>query len=184
MDDKLNIGCGEDYRQGWINVDKYYPMSDLKFDLNVMPYPIEDNSIIEVNAEHVIEHLERPVEVMKEIHRICKGGAKVHIKVPNFSSSIAFTDPTHLRFFSVRSFDYYDPTTKIGRRCGYEVAGNFKVISRRICLPWWFEYMNPIVNYNFFMQKFYEDSTLRGLFPAGEMKFELVVVKPVVNKSV
>jgi len=176
-DVRLNIGSGRDYREGWVNVDKYYPRADLSFDLESYPWPLADNSVFEANAAHVLEHMHEWSDVLRELHRVCSDGAAVHIRVPNFASSIAFTDPTHRRFFSVRSFDYFDPSTKIGKGSGYEVFGNFKVMKRYIRFPWWFFWMNPIVNCCFLMQKFYEDSTLRGLFPCGEMLFELVAVK-------
>ena len=42
MEKKLNIGCGEFKKDGYINVD-YYSVSepDVKHDLNKFPYPFK-----------------------------------------------------------------------------------------------------------------------------------------------
>jgi SAM-dependent methyltransferase len=55
----------------------------------------------------VLEHVDDTLATMEEIHRVCAPGAKVHIIVPHFSSNGAFTDPTHKRFFSALTFDYF-----------------------------------------------------------------------------
>jgi predicted SAM-dependent methyltransferase len=55
---KLNLGCGSDYRQGYINVDRVSGVADVVHDLNVFPYPWSDNSVDEIVARHILEHLE------------------------------------------------------------------------------------------------------------------------------
>jgi len=47
--------------------------------------------------------------VLEELYRISKNGATIKIIVPFFRSYYAFIDPTHKHFFTVRSFDYFDP---------------------------------------------------------------------------
>lgn len=105
MSKKLNLGCGEFKKEGYVNVD-YYSVSepDVKHDLNKFPYPFKDNEFDVVEADHLLEHLEDPFRVMKEIHRICKNGGSVIIKVPHFSRG--FTHSEHKRGFDV-SFPYY-----------------------------------------------------------------------------
>lgn len=44
---------------------------------------------------------------MKELWRISKNGAKIKIIVPYFSHPISFQDPTHKRFFTLKTFDYF-----------------------------------------------------------------------------
>lgn len=78
-------------------------------DLNKHPWPIESNSGDRVMAYHVLEHLDNTVESVKEIYRILKPGGIVEIRVPHYSCSSAWTDPTHKHAFGVGSFFYFDP---------------------------------------------------------------------------
>jgi SAM-dependent methyltransferase len=48
----------------------------------------------------MLEHLERPDNLVEEIYRISKDGARLIIEVPHFSSHIAYSDLTHKRYFS------------------------------------------------------------------------------------
>ena len=68
---KLNLGCGEFKKAGYINVD-YYSVTDpdLKHDLDIFPYPFADNEFKLIEADHLLEHLDNPFRVMKELHRI------------------------------------------------------------------------------------------------------------------
>ena len=109
---KLNLGCGTDYRQGYINVDKGACKCDIQHDIEIAPYPFEDNSVDEVLLQHVLEHIdpERFYNMMKEIYRICKNGAKIHVESPMAGSNNYFTDPTHKMPVTDRTFDYFDKT--------------------------------------------------------------------------
>ena len=111
---KLNIGCGEDKKEGYINVD-WSPLvgADVVHDLNVLPYPFESNSMELIEAFHVLEHLEKPFLIMKEFHRILAPGGVVHIKVPHFSRG--FTHAEHEHGFDVTFPLYFNPSfTKSG----------------------------------------------------------------------
>ncbi|MGH7282615.1 MAG: hypothetical protein ACRELY_13900 [Polyangiaceae bacterium] len=57
-------------------------------------------------AHDVVEHLDDVIGTMEEVHRVCRRGASVKITVPHFSSSNAFTDPTHQHYFGYESFHY------------------------------------------------------------------------------
>jgi SAM-dependent methyltransferase len=104
---KLNIGCGEKRIPDALNID-FNPTvhPDLVYDLNKLPWPFEQDSFVEVLAFDVMEHCDDVVATMNEIHRVCRHEACVRITVPHFSSSNAYTDPTHRHFFGYESFDY------------------------------------------------------------------------------
>lgn len=105
---KLNIGCAGYKQEGYINVDwQSIVEPDVSHDLNVFPYPFSDNEFDEVRAHHVLEHLDRPFEVMKELHRILKPGGRLHIKVPHFSRGMAH--PEHSHGFDVTFPNYFNP---------------------------------------------------------------------------
>lgn len=84
---KLNLGCGGDKKQGYVNIDiRKEVKPDMVLDLEKTPYPFDDNSIDEILAKDVIEHFSfRNVErVVKEWHRILKPGGKLVIQTPDF----------------------------------------------------------------------------------------------------
>ena len=114
MNHRLNLGCGEDYREGYLNVDFHDHIKvDKVLNLNQVPYPFKDNTFDEVIAYHVIEHLNDPFTIMKELHRITKPMAKVHIKVPHFSRG--FTHAEHKAGFDITFPYYFNPKfTKSG----------------------------------------------------------------------
>ncbi len=82
---KLNLGCGYDYRPGWINIDavaKTHP--DLVHDLN-RPLPFETGSVTKVVAQDILEHFtyEDVDLVIGEIARVLRTRGQLHIRVPN-----------------------------------------------------------------------------------------------------
>ena len=123
----LDLGCGKKKRPGSIGVDySDRHNADIIHDLNIFPYPFESNSIDEIYLDNVLEHLDKPMRLMEELHRITKLGGKVKIIVPYFRSKWAFIDPTHKTFYTVDSFAYYDPDHIICQRYDY-VTTRFQV---------------------------------------------------------
>jgi predicted SAM-dependent methyltransferase len=100
---KLNLGCGKDYIKGYVNVDyKDNPCKkDVEHDLNKAPYPFKDNSIDEVRMIQVLEHLDNEI-VFRELYRICKSGALIHIEVP-FSIN-GFNHIQHRKYYDWNTF--------------------------------------------------------------------------------
>lgn len=98
---KLNIGCGFNKRQGFINVDKAKECEpDMVADLE-KSWPFESNSIDEIQASHVLEHMGETTEgflnIMREMYRVCQNGARIHIQVPHHNHWTFHADPTHVR---------------------------------------------------------------------------------------
>lgn len=97
---KLNLGCGTDFLKGYINVDKY-GNPDKKTDLEVFPWPWKNNSIKEIVMKHTLEHLgattDTYLNIIKELYRICKPNALIHITVPHPRHDHFLNDPTHVR---------------------------------------------------------------------------------------
>lgn len=111
---KLNIGCAGFKKDGYINLDwQSIVEPDVNHDLNVFPYPFADNQFELIEAFHILEHLDRPFSVMKELHRILKPGGRLLIKVPHFSRGL--THPEHTHGFDVTFPNYFNPRfTKVG----------------------------------------------------------------------
>jgi predicted SAM-dependent methyltransferase len=107
---KLNIGCGSDLIPGWINLDQNASNGvTLCFDLDSIPrvaLPLDENSIDEIFASHIIEHLRSPLEVFEELWRIAAPGCQMIIRVPHGASDSASNDPTHRRNIYPGFFNY------------------------------------------------------------------------------
>jgi ubiquinone/menaquinone biosynthesis C-methylase UbiE len=111
--DKLNLGSGRFKKKNFINIDVDPSTNpDVLYDLNKIPYPFPDNSFSLITANHVLEHLENPFKIMKELHRILKSGGNLIIRVPHFSR--AFTHPDHKRGFDVSLPLYFNKRFKGG----------------------------------------------------------------------
>jgi SAM-dependent methyltransferase len=99
---KLNIGCGNNKFPGYINTDREPSVApDVVMDLEQFPWPFEDNSVDEILAVHVLEHVGATPQVflgvMKEIYRVCRNGAQIRIAVPHPRHRFFTDDPTHVR---------------------------------------------------------------------------------------
>jgi len=101
----LNLGCGFDRFEGYVNVDAFdICKPDIVHDLNEFPYPWADNSVDEIKMLHILEHLDDWWKVFLECVRILKPGGYLHIHVPDESSSTALTYRDHNHVFSFVSF--------------------------------------------------------------------------------
>ena len=86
----LDIGCSKNKIPHTLGVD-IDPASDADVihDLNTYPYPFEENSVNQIYAKHIIEHLENPRKFIRELHRILKPQGRAFIETPHFSCRVA-----------------------------------------------------------------------------------------------
>jgi hypothetical protein len=170
----LHLGCGRHYMPDAINVDRVAAEGvspDLVHDLEVRPWPFPRDRFREVFATDVIEHLDDTLAVMEEIHRVCAHGAQVHLVVPHFSCVNAFADPTHRRFFTSKSFDYFTE----GHAFGFYSDARFRSIRSEICF-------HPTLTNKIvwrLAKRFTEayESRWAWMFPAWFLSVDLEVVK-------
>lgn len=109
---RLNLGAGSALLTGWINLDRLpLPGIDVVHDLDVPPWPFETRSLDQIVAKDVFEHVGDPILFMTECHRILRPGASLFIQCPYYKGRDAFTDPTHKRFPTEHTFDYWIPGT-------------------------------------------------------------------------
>ena len=110
----LNLGCGFKKKDGFVNVDAFdICKPDVVHDLNVFPYPWEDDSVAGIEMWHTLEHLDNWWGVFLECTRILKPGGYLDIRVPDESSTSAGTYRDHNHIFSQYSFH------GIGARAGW-----------------------------------------------------------------
>lgn len=105
--EKANLGCGDDYREDYLNVDiDEHHTIDFSWDLNDRPWPWPDNSFEKVVMHNVLEHLDDQLATLEEIHRITRQGGTVIISGPHWNSPGAWIDPTHTRPFTREMFEH------------------------------------------------------------------------------
>jgi predicted SAM-dependent methyltransferase len=83
-DYKLNVGCGPNRKDGWINLD-LSKSADLRLDLREK-LPFHNNSASIIYSEHFFEHLEYPhdaINFLKESLRVLKEGGLFSVGVPD-----------------------------------------------------------------------------------------------------
>lgn len=131
------IGCGnsrhkkiymEDESPSWsnlttIDIDPNCG-ADVIHDLNVTPWPFEDDTFDEIHAYEVLEHLGRQGDYISffaqfsEIYRILKPGGLLIGTTPAFRSRWVWGDPGHTRYFGPESLVFLDQrqyTNQVGK---------------------------------------------------------------------
>lgn len=121
---KLNLGCGDKKKKGYINVDispKCDP--DVVADVTETPWEFADD-VERIEFDNLLEHLTRNdvINVLNECHRVLKDGGTVWIKSPAIQKDFnyqqldaVFGDPTHRSFFTERTFDYWNKKDPMNR---------------------------------------------------------------------
>lgn len=110
---KLNLGSGEFHKEGYVNLDYRDDVgAEVVHNINSLPLPFADNSFSLVEADHVLEHIESPFAVMRELYRIVEPGGVIDIRVPHFSRG--HSHPEHVHGFDVSFPLYFNPTFKGG----------------------------------------------------------------------
>ena len=163
---KLHIG-GEEKKEGWkiLNIQQK-PNVDFIGDITDLGQ-FEDNSIEEIYASHVVEHVaQKKVETtLKGIHRVLKDNGK-------FVLDILVPDPDFLyreeKYRELPVMDFKDSKTgeliEIFETCKYDV-------DTEVCdLSWEYRYKeNPSYNkvFDYQMRMYYPDTINRLLIDAG-----------------
>lgn len=129
---KLNVGCGKDIREGWVNLDREaLPGVDIVCDLDVCSaIPITGEGVSEIYMSHILEHLTRPLQAMQMLHSVAAPGCLCTIKVPYGSSDNAWEDPTHVRPYFLGSFQYFSQLSY--SRADYGYRGDWRIKHRTL----------------------------------------------------
>lgn len=124
----LDLGCGFSKEKDSIGVDMIAGSdADVLANLAHHTLPFQADSFDVIYCNDVLEHLPNVIGAMEEIWRVGKPGADVYIVSPSMSSAHLHNDPTHLRGFTSRSFDYFVQGEKLFKY-GYSAA-RFEKIS-------------------------------------------------------
>lgn len=175
---KLNVGCGTDIKEGWINLDLHKNEGvDIIHDIEKLPLPFKEGSFDEILCQDVLEHVDY-IPVLKDLHRILKLGGKLNIKVPHFTSANNFKDPTHLKMFSCSTFDFFVKDGNHIRSYYFDFGFSSKDFSKILFNKKKYFFINyfvePVVNRKVTFQDFYETSFLCRIFPARDISVCLI----------
>jgi predicted SAM-dependent methyltransferase len=176
---KIDLGCGPKKKQGTLGVDHFpYPGVDVVFDLNRVPWPLNDNLFETVYASHVIEHMDNIPDFMREIHRISNQNAVVHIITPHFSSLDSWKDPTHRWHLSIEWYwPFCNPDSYLTKQ-----IPEFEVINSYVKFSSSLRNITPKIIHRLFGQKTWEKH-YPFRYPAKNIHTELRVVKKNIDEK-
>ncbi len=119
--DRLMLAAGKTRREGYVHHDRVaLDGIEVIHDLNVFPWPWADDSWDYIEFSDCIEHMKGDlVQVMDELHRILRPHGYVYIHTAQVGSWQLFTDPPHVRGFTLESFDSFDPERQWGEAYPY-----------------------------------------------------------------
>lgn len=112
---KLNLGCGQDIKPGYTNVDFRELPGAEKVDLSKLPWPWASESADEILMLDFLEHFpyRNTVTILQEAWRVLKKNGRLEVQVPDF---------THCSkvILNIRPF--------MCNRCGWEFIDNHSQI--------------------------------------------------------
>jgi len=175
---KLNLGCGRNIKNGWVNLDSVdIPGVDVIHDIEKLPLPFDDEHFDEIRCDNILEHVEY-IPVLKDLYRILKPGGCLKIRVPHFSSRNNYVDPTHKKRFSVSTFEFFVADSDYGKDYYFDFHFS-KIASRKIKfykkgIFWPNRIVEPLINLGPRIQWWYESTYMCRLIPANDIVVELI----------
>ena len=169
---------------GWVNLDSANLSGvDVVHDIEKLPLPFGDNEFDEILCQDILEHMTDFIPTLKDLYRILKPGGKLIVRVPHFTSKVNYTDPTHVKRFSIYTFEMFvkdSPFAKSKERQYYFdfhfAAIGWKRIKFDRSSRWlaYNRFMEPLVNWNNTSIFLYESTGWCYEFPAMNIEVELI----------
>jgi hypothetical protein len=98
---RLHVGCGDDIKPGYINIDEFNPKADERKAIQALDYP--DNSIERIEGYMVLEHLSPrdALAFVRNAHRMLQPGGVLILECPDLEKMARLTlifgdDPEYL----------------------------------------------------------------------------------------
>ncbi|OYT40915.1 MAG: hypothetical protein B6U86_03390 [Candidatus Altiarchaeales archaeon ex4484_43] len=185
----LDVGCGERKKEiedaDVVGVDSIaLPGVDVVHDLDRFPWPFNDDEFDLVIMDDVLEHLSDTLKVIEELHRITRDHGLIKISVPHYTSDNYYTDITHKRAFTSRSFDFFDPGcagvhqyySKARFRIREKVIGFSEIMPSGRKHP---PNIHKLLGIQYLVNRFQRiyEKFFAFIMPATELYFELEVLK-------
>jgi len=104
---RLDLGCGSHKREGFIGVDKaWHEGVDVVWNIE-HGIPVT-GAVDYIIADNLMEHIGEPfIAVMNHCHKALRAGGRMTVIVPGAHTQAAFSDPTHVRYFTPETWDYF-----------------------------------------------------------------------------
>jgi SAM-dependent methyltransferase len=100
MKTKLHLGCGLIHKEGYINIDHIKTnATDIVLDINKISSKFNKESMDEILMINVLEHLDNPINIIKDCYTLLNKDGKLIIEVPHFTNPNNHNDPTHKTMF-------------------------------------------------------------------------------------
>jgi len=172
---KLDLGCGPVKIPGSVGLDKV-PLKSVDVICNAeCSLPFEDETFDVVYSSNTLEHIQNIEIVMSEVYRVLKKNGHFLIRVPYFASPKAFQDPTHVRFFTFKTFDYFVADQNVAPEWYFRKLFR-KIIKKRYVFsrnPFHL-FIAPIINLSPGIQSFYENSIFCRLIPPEALEIHII----------
>lgn len=127
---KLNLGCGNDAMDDFVNVDLRPHAGAIQAD--AMRLPFRDDTFDELYVSHLIEHLPDSLGFMSELYRVARAGARCILRVPHGASDGAWEDPTHVRPYFPGSFGYFGQPNYWRADYAYRADWSFEALELKV----------------------------------------------------
>jgi SAM-dependent methyltransferase len=152
---RLDIGCGANKQAGFVGMDmRDLPGVDIVHDVEDIPWPLEDECVLQAVSSHVVEHINPHkfgfVQFMDEVWRVMKPDAQFAIACPHGASPGFLQDPTHCNALNETTWSYFDPL------CPYTEGVLYAIYKPK---PWRIEHLSwsPAANIEVVLSKRRED---------------------------
>ena len=175
MVNKLNLGSGGDYREGFVNLDiNKNERAEVYADMNKkLPFP--DSHFDFIYIDNALEHVDDVIFTINEMHRICKPHGIIVVYVPHFSSINNLKILTHKFSFGIDSFGIFTKNAvSKSFPCLFEVTREKLIYSHRNSRFGFPPFINWFFNFNKYWQVFCERYFLFGF---DEIYYRLKVIK-------
>jgi predicted SAM-dependent methyltransferase len=137
---RVQLGCGEQLKAGWFNVDTCAPRTRDASDFYRLDCSVERladlvgaHSVDYVFSEDFLEHVapERRVHVINQCWEILKPGGIMEHYVPNAGSQNDYGSPSHLSHWNLQTFEHFDVASHrwVKDRAFEGIEGGFTKVS-------------------------------------------------------
>ncbi|OEU68513.1 MAG: hypothetical protein BBJ57_07485 [Desulfobacterales bacterium PC51MH44] len=141
----LDIGCGEWKQEGFVGMDaRKVKGVDIVHNLEVIPYPIDDEQCLTIKGSHIWEHIKPwlTIDVMNELWRILRVGGQLMLSMPYGWSYGFIQDPTHCNPSNEATFQYFNKDSALYgiyrpkpwnlQHCAWQENGNLEVVMQKL----------------------------------------------------
>ena len=167
---KLNIGCGTDIREGWVNADKYCTGKGIVFADMEERLPFKDNTFNECFLRCSVEHVKNQFGLFEELYRVSKHKARITIITAHCSSIGAMADLDHYQEYNWWTLDRLN---KLNKR-SYQTNCDLRLVKRE-----YIEVIPNIVKGIFNRHCTFAETIGANYFPIQKIEYVLEAIKEV-----